>query len=471
MTSFQIASELINFVPIHAGGGDLWPAWEDVQRIVSLRDHNTRVVLFGVMCLGLASGVVGTFMLLRKRSLMGDAVSHATFPGIGLAFLVMVAAGGTGKYVPGLLLGALVTGVIGMGTVLFIRGTSRLKEDAALGIVLSVFFGAGSAVFGVIQNMNGAAAGLNDFIYGRTASMVVVDAQLIAITAIVVVVVCALLYKEFRMLCFDQGYAAAQGWPVVFLDTVMMLMVVIVTVIGLQAVGLILVVAMLIVPAAAARFWTEQLLPMLVISATIGMVSGVVGAGVSGFVPDLPAGAVIVLTASICFLFSFVFGSARGLARRGLQHMRLGQTIARQNLLRTMYEWWETQQNATAAGDCALGIGWDLLLAARSWSPRRLRRSVRRSLSKGLVYEGSDHLYHFTEVGMSEARRIVRNHRLWEFYLITHAEIAPARVDRDADRIEHVLGHEMVDRLEELLAREYPQRVVPPSPHELDSFE
>src|SRR5687768_13697894 len=137
------------------------PSRNEVLRVIFLRDYNTRVVVLGTTLLGLAAGTIGSFMLLRKRALMGDALSHATLPGIGLAFIVAVAAGQTGKSLPVLLAGAVVTGVLGVLAVLAIRNFTRLKEDAALGIVLSVFFGAGVAVLGVIQKMGtGSAAGL-----------------------------------------------------------------------------------------------------------------------------------------------------------------------------------------------------------------------------------------------------------------------------------------------------------------------
>ena len=200
-----------------------WPEWDQIRRVITLADYNTRIVVMGTMLLGLAAGVVGTYMLLRKRALIGDAVSHATLPGIGIAFILMVQFGGNGKYLPGLLLGATITGLIGVGFILLIKGMTRIKEDAALGIVLSVFFGLGVAVLGVIQSMQqGNAAGLESFIYGKTASMIKSDVILIASVALVVIFLSMLLYKEFAILCFDQAFARAQGWPVTLIDIVMM---------------------------------------------------------------------------------------------------------------------------------------------------------------------------------------------------------------------------------------------------------
>ncbi|MDA0991296.1 MAG: metal ABC transporter permease, partial [Verrucomicrobia bacterium] len=206
-----------------------WPTGVDILRVLTLSDYNTRVVVIGVVLLGIASGVIGTFMLLRKRALMGDAVSHATLPGIGIAFLVMTAHGGTGRSLTGLLIGATLSGLIGMGAVLLIRSQTRLKEDAALGIVLSVFFGLGIAVLGIVQQQTlGHAAGLEAFIYGKTASMLARDAYLIAGVAAAITLFSTLFFKEFALICFDQEFAGSQGWSVGGLDVLMMALVVLV---------------------------------------------------------------------------------------------------------------------------------------------------------------------------------------------------------------------------------------------------
>jgi manganese/zinc/iron transport system permease protein len=393
---------------------------------------------------------------------MGDALSHATLPGIGLAFIVSVAAGQAGKSLPVLLAGAVVTGVIGVLAVLAIRNFTRLKEDAALGIVLSVFFGAGVAVLGVIQKMGtGSAAGLEGFIYGKTASMLSSDAWLIAAAAVVVVAACAMLFKEFTLLCFDTAYARSEGWPVFLLDLIMMALVVAVTVIGLQAVGLILIIALLIIPPAAARFWTDRLSHMVVVAALIGALSGWIGAAASALQPNLPAGAIIVVTAAFLFMTSMFLGSSRGVVRRWVAHRYLERNIARQNLLRAIFEWSE----ATGNDPRETGVTIETLLPERSWSPPELRRTLRRAERDELLYEQADGTWRVTDVGWVDAARTVRNHRLWEAYLINYADIAPSHVDRDADTIEHVLGRDIVTKLEVLIAEQSPGVIVPPSPH------
>lgn len=433
-----------------------WPTVDQWIRVVTLRDYNTRVVVAGTMLLGLAAGVVGSFTLLRKRALMGDALSHATLPGIGLAFMIASAAGFNGKSLPILLAGATISGILGLGAVLLVRNLTRLKEDTALGIVLSVFFGGGVAVLGVAQRTGqGHAAGLESFIYGKTASMVANDSLLIAISAVAVIAGCVLLFKEFRLLCFDSGYAASQGWPTVWLDVAMMTLVVAVTVVGLQAVGLILIIALLIIPAAAARFWTEDLSTMMWISALAGGVSGLIGAMASAIQPNLPSGAMIVIVAGVVFLFSMMLGRERGILVRARRRAKLNRRVRRQHVLRAMYESLvsdgDTDQDLRLATQT---IPFAKLVRMRSWSARELRRELSRADADGLVEAiPRSRDVRLTPEGVALARRVVRNHRLWETYLITHADIAASHVDRDADAIEHVLGSEMVSKLEALLTQ------------------
>jgi manganese/zinc/iron transport system permease protein len=451
-----------------ANTGVDWPVPAEVWRVATLQNYNTRLVVLSTATLGIASGLIGTFLLLRKRSLMGDALSHACLPGIGVMFIVMTMLGGAGKSLPGLLLGATVTGVGGVGLVMLIRNTTRIKDDAAMGIVLSVFFGLGVAVLGMVQTMPGAsAAGLEFFIYGKTASMVRQDFVLICAVALVVMAVSVLLTKEFTLLCFDEGFADAQGWPVHMLDVLMLALVALVTVVGLQAVGLILIIAFLITPAAAARFWTNDLRRMLILAAVIGGLSGWLGASISALLPRLPAGAVIVLVAATVFVFSMVLGSSRGVLLRFLAHRRLRRKVGRQHLLRAVYEILETRDPADAANIANHSIDYAQLLDHRSWSRARLQRLIAVAKREDHVDYCDGKRLRLSESGFGEAARITRNHRLWEMYLIRHADVAPGHVDRDADAVEHVLGPGLVRQLEDELARRGKPLAVPPSPHAL----
>ena len=442
------------------------PELADIWNVLFLRDYNTRLVVICTMLLGCACGLMGGFLLLRKRSLMGDTLSHATLPGVGLSFMLAVALGGDGKSLPILLAGAAITGVIGCAAVLFIREQTRIKDDAAMGIVLSVFFGAGVAILGVIQTMpEGSAAGLESFIYGKTASMVMSDFQILVLVTICVITCSLLLFKEFRLLCFDENFAAALGWPVKFLDILLLALITAVTVAGLQAVGLILIIAFLITPAAAARFWTNQLDRMLVLSALIGAASGWLGASLSAFIPRLPAGAVIVLVAALFFVVSMLIGTERGVMIRFLRQSQLRKRMGRQHLLRALYEILEGGRVTEELN--IRTVPFRQIRGRRTWSDTQLRDYIRRAYNDGLVEAPNkvDSIL-LTKTGLAEAAQVTRNHRLWEMYLIEYADVATSRVDRDADMVEHVLGEKMVTRLEDKLqAYRSACSLVPQSPH------
>lgn len=387
---------------------------------------------------------------------------------------------------PVLLLGATLTGLVGVGTILLLRNLTRLKEDTALGAVLSVSFGAGVALLGVIQQMQeGHAAGLEAFICGKTASMGVKDTMLIATAALACIGACLVLFKEFKLLCFDEGFAGSRGLPVVRLDLALMALVVMVCIVGLQAVGLVLMIALLVIPAAAARFWTERMWRMFFISGGVGATSGMVGAGVSALLSKLPSGAMIVLVCTTFFLFSMVFGTTRGVLLRMLRRFRLNRAVDRQHLLRAMYEILEASKPGatirTRSGQggeaprsagrggrrdegAKFGVSVGELLTMRSWSLRRLRVAIDRGARDRLLTRLGEQVC-LTQHGRNEAARLTRQHRLWELYLITYADVAPGLVDRDADAIEHVLEPEIVAELEALL--EKADTTVPESPHEL----
>lgn len=420
-------------------------------RTLTLQDYNTRVVVIGVTCLGMAAGVIGSFAYLRKRAMLGDALSHATLPGIAMVFLL------TGeKNLTLLLTGAAVTGVLGVLAVLALRRMPRIREDAAIGIVLSVFFGLGMVLFSVVQEMSsGNQAGLQGFIYGKAAAMVRRDAILLAAVAIMVVIGAGLFHKEFRLVCFDQDFAAAQGWPVLLIDLVMMGLVVATTVVGLQAVGLILVVALLIIPAAAARFWTDRLNTMIALAGVFGAISGWLGATLSALAGRFPAGAIIVICTGALFLISMLFAPRRGVIAGLVRQLALRRKTVFQHLLRAFAEFEEDRGEG-----CAVMV--DELLAQRSWKRGPLRRLILSAQRAALLARATSGRFKLTGQGRIEAQRVLRNHRLWEMYLIKYADIAPSHVDRDADEVEHVLPEAIVRELEQALVEE---AAIPPSPH------
>ena len=451
LTSIHHIAQLVGWIGLSS--------WEQAYRLLSFQDHNTRVVLLGTAMLGCAAGVVGVFTLLRKRALMGDAISHATLPGIAISFLIATHLGWNEKSLPMLLAGATLTGLLGVLAILAVRNWTRIKEDTALGIVLSVFFGAGIALLGIIQQMpRGHAAGLESFIFGKTASMISNDAILISVASFLCLSFCLLFFKELRLLCFDETFAGSRGYPTTTLDLMLMGSVVVISIVGLQAVGLIMVVALLVIPAASARFWTDNLGKMSAISACIGTVSGVCGSSLSAIYPRLPSGAMIVLFCAGCFSLSLTAGSRRGLVIRSIRRIRMKRSIAKQHFLRTMFELTEHREASFQNNE----ISMEKLALARPWNSRELSNTIRRATHAEWVTRIGSQI-RLTKKGKIEAERLTKEHRLWELFLIHHADFAPSRVDREADHIEHVLEPEIVAELESLLSEN--QKTIPESPH------
>lgn len=422
---------------------------------------NATLVVIGTTLLGLAAGAVGAFMLLRKRALMSDALSHATLPGVALAFLLGVALETDPRALPLLLAGATATSVLGVLAVQGIMRASRIREDAAIGIVLSVFFGAGVVLLSYIQALpQGGQAGLKTFILGQTAAMRVPDAQLIGAVAVCALLVCALLYHPFRLVCFDADYGRVVGLPVTLVDLALMGLIVVVTVIGLKAVGLILVVALVIVPAAAARFWTERLARFVPLSALFGGVAGWIGSALSASLPRLPAGAVIVLVAGAIFILSFLFAPARGVLADAWRRMRLRLVTVRDHFLRAAFEQLEAAGTG-AAGSFALAA----IAADRGWSERRAGWIARWMATRGLAAHLPDGRMHLTPAGREAAQRVTRAHRLWEQLLLVQGAGRIGQAHRSADLVEHVLSPAMVAALEaELAARGAAAQPMPPAP-------
>jgi manganese/zinc/iron transport system permease protein len=419
--------------------------WRQIAGTLLLRQYNTRIVVIGVMVLGVAGGMIGTFLLLRKRALFGDAISHSTLPGIGIAYIVMVSIFGTGKSLPALLLGALIFGLIGMACMLMIRNFTPLKDDTAIGIVLSVFFGAGIALIGVIQKMRtGHAAGLESYIYGKTASMIAQDALIITAAAAVILAVTVIFIKELNLSTFDPAFAAAEGYPVLLLDILVIGLAVVLTVIGLQAVGLILIIAVLIIPAAASRFWSSRLVVMLVLAASFGAASGYIGAALSASIPNLPAGAVIVLTAGAVFVISMIFGSQHGLIAHALRMRRFSRSLARRRILMTLFQY---RREALTPAD---------LKAERAISGRRILGVLSRARRNGIVVPDRDG-FRLTARGLSEARKAWRNHELQHMYLRAFPEQAQSLHQRDEEHIEDYVGSDVLAILQAELKATRPE--------------
>ncbi|MBZ0263170.1 metal ABC transporter permease [bacterium] len=271
-------------------------------------DYTLRTVALGSGLLGIVSGALGSYAVLRRQSLLGDAISHAALPGIGIAFLL------TGSKSPIiLLLGAIVAGWFGTIQVMSIVRHTRIKEDTALGIVLSVFFGFGLVILTFIQKMpNASQAGLDKYLFGQAATLIEQDVWVMAGLGVPALLLMGIFWKEFKLLSFDPDYGASLGMPIRVMDILLTTLIVVAIAIGLQTVGVVLMSAMIVAPAAAARQWTDRLGTMVGLSAFFGAISGVVGSIISSAMLKMPTGPTIVLVMSAIAIFSLLFAPNRG---------------------------------------------------------------------------------------------------------------------------------------------------------------
>lgn len=305
-----------------------------IQTLIEMiqNDFTFRVVSFGSLILGMISGALGCFAVLRKQSLIGDAISHCTLPGIAIAFLIT-----NSKNIEVLLFGALLSGLLSMYLITTIASHSKLKFDASLALVLSVLFGIGIVFLTYIQKNSGShQAGLEKFIFGQASSLLKRDVRIMIITGIVLFSMMIVFWKEFKLVTFDPVFAQTIGIPSAFFGGFLSLLMVLGIVIGLQTVGVILMSALLISPASAARQWTDKLSVMVVLSSLFGGMSGVLGTMVSSYIPGIPTGPTIVAFMSIIVLGSLLF-APRGIIRKWMIQQK-NHAVLYQQLKANSYE-------------------------------------------------------------------------------------------------------------------------------------
>lgn len=410
----------------------------------SFSDPNIRFVVIGSVLLTASSAIVGSFTFLNKKSLVGDAIAHAVLPGICLGFLL------TGTKNPVFLIGgAFVTGWISLVLVEYVTSRTRIKEDTAIGLVLSVFFGAGIVLLTMIQKSgNAEQTGLDHFLFGKAASLVGEDLYTFAAVAVILLIAVYLLFKEFTLLAFDKDYARSIGLPVKRIELVLTSLIVMAVVIGIQAVGVVLMAAILITPAAAARFWTDKIKVMFLLASIFGAISGLTGAYISYVAPAMPTGPWIVIVISAIAFVSFFLAPRRGIISRAFRQYTIRRTINDENVLKALYQLGEENK------DFFIQRYPDEIIRRRKFEKSNLLNVLQRLRRQGYV-GNTGNLWGLTEEGKNRGKRVLKIHRLWELYLTTHLHIAPDHVHEDADTIEHLLTPELEAELEQLL--DYPK--------------
>jgi manganese/zinc/iron transport system permease protein len=423
--------------------------------------HNASVVVLGCAAFGFAAGLIGTFVLLRGRALIADVAAHATLPGVAAAFIGATLLGLDPRNLWLLMAGGGVTALLGALAVRVASGTGRVREDAAMALSLSVGFGFGVVLMSVVQSMpTGGQAGLSHFILGQAAGMAEAEAWALTVLALAAVLAAILLFNPLRVLCFDEAFAAAAGLPVRALDLCLTGLMLLVTVAGLRAVGLILVVALMVIPAVTARLLTERLSVMAALAALVGAVSGWLGASLSAASPGLPTGAIVTLVACVFFLTALLLSPRRGVLAAALRRAVLAARIARDHFLRGAWEELEAQARGMDApfAPAAVAEAW-------GWTGARTATVAFALRHAGLVAPAGPGFLTLTEAGWAAAQGLVRRHRVWELYLTRAGGVRAFAAHRGADLIEHTLPPEVEAEVEAWLAEADPETArlaVPP---------
>lgn len=412
---------------------------DKLLEFLSFADPNVRTVSFGTMFLGMSASIVGTFAFLRKRALVGDAIAHAILPGIAIAFMLFQTKN------PFVLMGgALISGWLAILLIEYLTKSTKLKPDTTIGLVLSVFFGIGILLLTTIQHSGmGNQSGLDQFLFGKAASMT--ESDLIAYSAVagLLLIVVAVFFKEFKILCFNPDFAKSAGLPVRSLNFILSTITVLAISIGIQSVGVVLMAALLITPSAAARSWTSNLLVMIVLAGLAGAFSGLVGSYISYTAPNMPTGPWIVMCLSLLAMISLFFAPKRGVVARLLQQRKNQRKILSENLLKSFYHLSENSDFKTQA------FKKEELLQKRRFSDGEFSKAIQTLKRKYFVIP-SGTVFSLSDKGMKEAKRIVRLHRLWEMYLTERMRLKADHIHPNAETIEHIITPE----IEKLLLKE-----------------
>ncbi len=355
-------------------------------------DYTLRTVALGTAVLGIVSGALGTYAVLRRQSLLGDAMSHAALPGVVLAFML------TGSREPlVLIIGAGIAGIIGTLFMLVITRFTRIHADSALGIILSVFFGFGLILLQVVERLGlPNRAGLNVFLFGQAATLLQRDVIIMLIISVFVLAMVALFWKEFKLLSFDRDFGSSLGFNMVWIDIIMISLLVLAIVIGLQAVGVVLMSAMIVAPAAAARQWTDNLAVMMILSAIFGAISGITGAIISSTGAGLSTGPVVVLVISSIVLISILFATKRGIVWSWYSRLRNQRILRLEAILNDMLKLAEQHEDPTHPH--AL-----VVLEAMGHMQGGVRNTLNELINRGWVVQVDSTHYSLTPAGIEEA--------------------------------------------------------------------
>jgi manganese/zinc/iron transport system permease protein len=395
-------------------------------------------VVIGTVSIAVGAALVGTFTFLRKQALVGDAIAHSILPGICFAFIL------SGVKDPlYLIIGAFISGWLSVLLIEWVSSNTKLKPDTAIAFILTFFFGVGAMLLSYIQNSgNAAQSGLDQFLFGKAAAIGKDDIWIFASIGIVLIVMIILFFRTFKLISFNRDFAKSLGMKVKVHEMVLSSLTVLSIASGIQAVGVVLMAALLITPATIARQWTYNLKWMAVLAVVFASISGFFGAYISYTAPAMPTGPWIVVVLSSFAIVSVFVAPKRGIISRILNQIRNRKQIRRENLLKTIYHCCEMDQVDY--------IKSTRILEQRSFGNVEFERAMRKLQEEGLILKNAGY-WSFSENGEKEAKRIVRLHRLWEMYLTQRMNFDDDHIHGAAESIEHIITPEIEKALEKEL--------------------
>lgn len=410
---------------------------EDFLYFFTFQDPSIAWVVLGITLLGVGSAYVGTFSFLNKKALLGDAISHAVLPGICLGFVL------AGEKNPVYIVsGAFLSGAAATFLSSWLRRKTKLSDDTIIATILSVFFGFGIVLLTSLQKSgNPEVAGLNSFIFGNAIGISESDLALYGGLSLAIILVLTLLLKEFRLMVFDPEFGRAIGFPMKFISFLFNVLMILAVVIGIQAIGVVLMAALLITPGAAARFWTDRLNPLLMLAAFFSVLSGILGTYVSFVLPKMPTGPWVVVFLSLFAMISFLVSPKSGMVFRYFSRKKYLRKTHRDHLMKALYK-------ASEGGKTGLSI--EEIYHLYPYQKTETNQSI-HDLEKLDFISKNQSFIELTEKGISDAMRIVRLHRLWELYLNESMNIAPDHVHDSAEQLEHLITPELEALLEKRL--------------------
>lgn len=420
-------------------------------------DPILRAPTIGCMLMCLSAALVGVIAFLRKQSLVGEALSHASFPGVILGVLsagTLFEETSSLFWLPPLTIaGAFLFAWLGLIGIHFLETRGKVRSDSALCFILSAFFGLGITLASHVQfvHSNLYIQALS-YLYGQAATMIDIHVLIYGLLSIAVLAMIMIFYKELQILIFDKHYAKSLGIRVQMIRSLTVLLMALAIVIGIRSVGVVLMSAMLIAPAAAARQFTHRMSRMFILAGIFGLLSGYLGVlssveltnSFSERFPNerlaFPTGPMIVLVATLICLIALLFAPERGLVTRLIRRLYFRHTCTSENILKAMWRLNPKAEHSLSE-----------LMRFQNVSKLYLILIMRQLKRSGWIEIAKRGGYKLTSDGFHRASHIVRLHRLWELYLADYLGIGAERVHRSAEEMEHIITPELERELTELL--------------------